>query len=284
MKNQLITKIMGNKLISKSVKFYFLHRSWFHMGGVIGFSCATTLVTFRNAPKINYILMETREALEMCNTKEERNEVYSITLREIIPLIAPIFIFQGLTIGCAVLSKKHSDELESKLIETAGALSVAQTAIAQYQSFANEAEKALGPEKVHEIQKEVAENTVYETSTNPVNSKTSDDDQLIFEPITGQLVWSTPDRVNLAWEKYRTEVQNSNENFVSLSNVFFERIGAEYKTAAAEAFGYYNEDASKMADELYFDTTKVRVNGKEMSALKIEYYPTVRLVTDERFD
>ena len=163
-------------------------------------------------------------------------------------------------------------------------MSITQAAVAQYQSFAKEAEDTLGEKKVHKIQKEIANSSTYDVSGCPVNSKTSDDDQLIYEPITGQLIWSTPDRINLAWEKYKNEVMFSDCQFVPVGEVFFDRIGADSRTSAAEVFGYFNEDASRMSDEVYLDTTKVIVNGKEMAALKINYYPTIRLSIDGAID
>lgn len=284
MKNKLVALLTRNQTIAKVLgtigKFYVEHESTILTAGTIGFSLATTSVAIRNAGEMNYILQEARVALAQCNTKEERNDVYKLFLKQMAPLVLPIIIFQAATIGCAVASKRQADK---KIAEAAGALSIAQAAISQYQSFTKEAEEALGEEKIHDIQKEIAENTVYEASKSPVNSKLTDEDQLIYEPITGQLIWSTPDRINLAWEKYRSEVMMSENTFVPVSEVFFDRIGADSRTSAAEVFGYYNEDAARMSDEVYLDGTKVIVNGKEMSALKINYYPTIRLVTDEVF-
>lgn len=288
MKNKLVTFLTGDstvgKILSAAGKFYIAHESAILTAGTIGFSLATTTAAIKNSGKMNCILQDARIALSQCNTKEEKNDVYKLFIKQMAPLALQIFIFQAATIACAVANKRHSDKLESKLAEAVGALSIAQTAIGQYQSFAKEAEDALGPEKIHDIQKEIADNTVYEASMSPVNTKQTDDDQLIYEPITGQLIWSTPERINTAWEKYRYEVMSSEEPFVSVGAAFFDYVGADSRTCAADVFGYYNEDASKMSDKVYLDSTKVVVNGKEMSALKINYYPSIRLVTEEVFD
>lgn len=288
MKSKVLAKVMGNELagrIAKTVStFYLQNQSTILTTGTIGFSWAATLLAVKNASEIHYVLTDYRDGIQNCNTKEERNKLISLTLKALMRRVLPILIFEGMATACAIGAKKHTDKVELSLAETAGALSIAQSAITQYQTFAKEAEDALGPERYHDIQKEISDNTVYEVSRCPVNNKQSDDDQLIYEPITGQLIWSTPDRVNLAWEKYKSEVKDSENHFVPVGQVFFERIGADYRTASSEVFGYYNEDAAKMSDSLYFDGIRVIVNGKEMSALKINYYPTIRLVTDEVFD
>ena len=276
MKN-FLAPIKSNKVVNKVctevAKFYTEHESTILTGGIIGFSLATTTFAVKNSGEINRIINEAKSALNCCNTQEEKNTIYSMTLKQLAPLAAPIIIFQSLTIATAIHSKKQSDR---RVAEIAGALSIAQQAVTYYQNFQKEAEESLGEKKFQKLQKEIDANTVYETSASPVNSKASDDDQLFYEPITGQLIWSSPDRMNLGWVKYREEVRNSDDCFVPLCETFFDSIGADPSVSAAEVFGYNNEDAVKMSDELYFDGTKVRVNGKEMSALKINYYPTMR--------
>ena len=284
MKNKLLAKVMGNEIASSIVRtvsrFCMTNRTALLTTGTIGFSWAATGIALKNAGEIQKAIADCRVALATCNTKEERDKVYSLFFKTITPLVAPIILFEGAATACAIMSKRHTDNVEMRLAETAGALSIAQSAIAQYQTFAKEAETALGPEKVHDIQKEIAENTVYEASRCPVNSKQTDEDQLFFEPITGQLIWSTPDRINLAWVSYKSALISSTSRFVPFSEVFFPKIGADYRVAAAEVFGYFNEDASKMDDHLCFEGTRVVVNGKEMSALMINYYPTVNFNGD----
>ena len=270
---------MGNEIASSIVRtvsrFCMTNRTALLTTGTIGFSWAATGIALKNATEIHNTIFNCRAALQTCNTKEERDKVYSLFFKTITPLVLPIILFEGAATGCAIMSKKHTDNVEMRLAETAGALSIAQSAIAQYKTFAKEAEDALGPERIHDIQKEIADNTVYEASCSPVNTKLTEDDQLFYEPITGQLIWSTPDRINLAWLSYKNELLSSSRVFVPFSEVFFPKIGADYKVAAAEVFGYFNDDASKMDDKLYFEGTRVVVNGKEMSALMINYYPTV---------
>lgn len=288
MKNKLVAKVLGNKFLSTVLgefgRFYIEHESAILTTGTIGFGWAAVALAMKNATKIHYILEDYKAASLNCNTKEERNRLCVVTLKAILPLAAPIIIFEGLATAFAISSKKRTDKIEFKLAETAGALSITQAALTQYQNFAKDAEEALGEERVHEIQKEIDEKTVYEASSSPVNTKQSDGDKLVYEPITGQLFWSTPDRINLAWEKYKTEVMTSEKHFVPVSEVFFDRMGVDSRTMSAEVFGYYNEDAAHMSDKIYLDSTTVMVNGEETAVLKMNYYPAVRLVTDEVFD
>lgn len=262
-----------NKLTTEVTKFYVNHESAILTGGTIGFSLATTAITLRNAGEINAVIFEAKSALACCNSDEEKKQVYALTLKKLAPLVAPIIIFQSATIGCAVMAKKQSDK---KISELASALTIAQQAVTYYQSFQKDAEEALGKEKIAKLNKEIEANTIHEASGSPVNSKISDDDQLIYEPVTGQLFWSNPDRINQAWVIYKNNVQNSDEAFVSLAEGgFLYKLGADDKCMAADLFGHYPEDASKMNDEVYLNATKVVVNGKEMAALAINYYPTI---------
>lgn len=274
---KLLAPVMQNKvvntIVSESSKFYIAHESVILTGGTIGFSIATTAVTLKNAREICNVLDNAKLALANCTSKEQKNRVYAITLKSLAPLVTPIIIFQAATITTAVLAKKQSDK---RISELAGALSIAQQAVTYYQNFQKQAEESLGEKKYHKLEKEIAENTVYEASASPVNTKQSDDDQLIYEPVTGQLIWSNPDRLDLSWVKYREALKEADEVFVPFSDTFFDKIGADSSVAAAEVFGYYNEDAIRMDDHLYLEGTKVRVNGKEMSALKMVYYPSVR--------
>ena len=284
MKN-FLAPVMQNKVVnavtSNIGKFYIAHESAILTGGTIGFSIATTAVTYQNSDKIHYILREAAKMLDVCENDDQKKQVYTSTLKQLAPLVTPILVFQAATIGCAVFAKKQSDK---RIAELAGALTVAQQAVSYYQTFQKEAEEALGEKRIHEIQKEIDGKTVYEASSSPVNTKQSDGDKLVYEPITGQLFWSTPDRINLAWEKYKTEVMTSEQHFVPVSEVFFDRMGVDSRTMSAEVFGYYNEDAAHMSDKIYLDSTTVMVNGEETAVLKMNYYPTVRLVTDEVFD
>lgn len=276
MKN-FLAPVMENKVVNKVTtevtKFYVNHESAILTGGTIGFSLATTAITLRNAGEINAVIFDAKSALACCNSDDEKKQIYALTLKKLAPLVAPIIIFQSATIGCAVMAKKQSDK---KVAELASALTIAQQAVAYYQNFQKDTQEALGEKKYQKLQKDIADNTVYEASGSPVNSKVSEDDQLIYEPVTGQIFWSTPDRINTAWVIYKNNVRNSGNCFVSLADGrFLEKAGADDTCMAADLFGHYNEDAEKMDDSLYLNATKVRVNGKEMAALAINYYPVV---------
>lgn len=274
--NQLVSRVTG--VVGQ---FYLAHESTILTGGTIGFSMATTAVTYRNADKIKQILVDASYILQDLKaagaSKEEINKFYVKTLRELTPLVLPILIFQAATIGCACINKKQSDK---KIAEAAGALSIAQAAVAQYQAFQKDAEEALGEKKYMKLQQEIDDKAIYEASFVPIGTKSSESDQLIYEPITGQLVYSNADRINLAWARYKDEIQNDGDPFVPIGGRFFDTIGLDSDAGAAKAFGYTNGDACKMHDEVYLDTTKVRVEGKEMSALKITYYPPIRMSTE----
>lgn len=281
MKNEIVKKVLSNRVVGEVGKFYLAHESTILSGGAMGLSMATTAMTYRNADKIKDILRDAAYILadlkEKQAPKEEINKFYGEVLKELTPLVLPILALQAGTIGCIMLNKKHSDKLEGKLAETAGALSIAQAAVSQYQNFQKSAEEAMGEKKYMKLQQEIDDSAIYECSFVPIGSNNSDTDQLFYEPITGQVFWSNVDRINLAWSRYHDEIQNDESQFVPIGGKFFSTLGLDCSTASADVFGYINEDATKMHDEMYLDSTKVRVDGKEMSALKLTYYPTIRL-------
>lgn len=206
MKNQIIAKVMGNEFLRKVVgevgSFYISHQSLILTTGTIGFSLATVAATYKNAAKIEDCLQQARFAIANCNTKEEKNQVYGLMLKELTGLVLPIIIFEAATIGCAVMSKKHSDRLETRLAETAGALTIAQSAIAQYQSFTKEAEKELGTEKVQQINAEVAkENVVDGRRFTAIASEGAPGEELIIDKYSGRPFWASFTNVENAVEK-----------------------------------------------------------------------------------
>lgn len=262
-----------NRLTTEVGRFYLNHESAILTGGTIGFSLATTAITIKNARGVIEALDRAQSRITACRTQEDKNQVYADAIKELAPLVAPIFIFQALTIGCALKAKKQSDK---RIGELASALAIAQQAVTYYQGFQKDAEEALGKDKMNKIEKEVEAKTVHEVSRMPVNTKQSDDDQLIYEPVTGQIFWSTPDRIDKAWVIYKNNVRNSNDAFVSIADGgFLSNAGADDGCMAADLFGHFNEDAERMDDKVYLNTTKVVVNGKEMAALSINYYPTI---------
>lgn len=277
MKNKLMARILGNEVAHRVIgtvsKFYVEHESTVLTCGTIGFSTACTWVTYINAPKINNAIFEAKAALEQCNYKEERAQVYKLFLKELAPLVAPIIIFQSATIGCAIFSKKQADK---KLAEAAGALSIAQAAIAQYQSFQKEAEEALGEKKYEKLQSDIYKNQEVDGRRfTALASEGAPGDVLMIDKYSGRPFWSSTDRVvNAARELSRMIGRNGSEDIATIDD-FYGLIGNPDLTAQeselATRFGY----AAGMDDiSVKFADTHYRFpNGTVIPAFEVYLYP-----------
>lgn len=277
MKNKVLAKVMGNELANRVIgtvsKFYLEHESTLLTCGTIGFSLATTTVTLKNAGMINETIIGAKEALWQCNTKEEKNEVYKLFLRELFPLVAPIIIFQAATIGCAIFSKKQADK---KLAEAAGALSIAQAAITQYQTFQKEAEEALGEKKYEKLQSDIFKNQEVDGRRfTSLAAEGAPGEVLMIDKYSGRPFWSTTDRVvNAGKELSRMIGRHGSEELATIDD-FYGLIGNPDLTAQeselATRFGYaagIDDVCVKFADTHYRFAS-----GAVIPAFEVYLYP-----------
>ena len=279
MKN-LLAPVMQNKVVGAVTgeigKFYLSHESAILTGGTIGFSLATTAITIKNSREINYILDITRNSLEKCQTKEERNEVFAETLKQLAPLVLPIMLFQGATIGCALYSKKQADK---KLAAAAGALSIANEAIARYQAFQKQTEEALGEKKYAKLQEDIYKNQEVDGrrfSTLPLEGAPGE--ILMIDKYSGRPFWSTTERVdNAAREMSRMISRNGSYDMVTIDD-FYGLIGnvdlTSQESELATRFGYVADaDGLNGIIAKFADTHYVFPNGTVIPAFEVYLYP-----------
>lgn len=284
MKNQLMTKIFKNKVVGKITgevgKFYLAHESTILTSGAIGFSVATTAVTFRNADKIKNVLTEASYILQDMKAqgapKQEINNFYMSTIKELTPLVLPIIGFQAATITCSILSKKRSDKIESKLAETAGALSIAQAAIAQYQSFQKEAEEQLGEKKYKKIMDDIYKNQEVDGRRfTALASEGAPGEVLMIDKYSGRPFWSTIEKVEFAAREVgRCLAPNGGYDQVCI-NDYYDFIGNNDLTPneLAERFGYLAEFGDNDIRAQFSDTHYVFPNGTKIPAFEVFLYP-----------
>lgn len=279
MKNKLIARIMGNelanKIVSEITKFYIQNEGWLLTGGTIGFSWAATAAALKNAEMINYTLREAREALAMCNTQEERNTVYKLMLKELFPLVAPIVIFEAAATGCALLSKKQYDK---KLAEAAGALSIAQAAITQYQAFQKEAQQAIGDEKYEQIQKEFYEKQEYDGRrfvTLPVEGAPGE--LLFIDKYSGRPFWCHESRIKSATERISLALERDAGDYdgvVTINNWYDEIQHPDLtRTELGDRFGYLSKVEKNGISYRLADTHFIFPNGTRVQAAELYLYP-----------
>lgn len=279
MKNKLVTTIMGNQFLSKVLgeigRFYIQNESAILTTGTIGFSLATTAITMTNATKISDILQQARAALWNCNTKEERNQVYSMFLKELFPLVAPIVIFQGATIGCALFAKKQADK---KIAEAAGALTIAQAAIAQYQNFQKQAEESLGEEKYAQLQEDIYKNVEVDGGRF-VNlpAEGAPGEMLFIDKYSGRPFWCHESRIKFATERLSLLLQQDNgayDGVITINDWYDEIQNPDLShTELGDRFGYLSKVEKNGITYRLTDTHYVFPNGTRVQAAELYLYP-----------
>lgn len=282
MKNKLVVKILGNAAVSKALgtmgSFYIAHRSTILTTGTIGFSWAATGMAMKNSAQISYILADYRAASQNCNTKEERNHLCVVTLKELIPLVAPIIIFEAAATTFSIFSKKHTDKLEAKLAETAGALSIAQAAIAQYQSFQKEAEQALGEEKYSQIQEEIyGSKDVDGKRFTAIASEGAPGETLFIDKYSGRPFWCSYERIRFAASRISDKVRSDSGYYdgqVTINDYYNEIENPDLTpNELGERFGYIPDVEKMDITAKFVDTHFIFPNGTRVQAAEVYLYP-----------
>lgn len=279
MKNKVVAKIMGNEVANKVIgeigRFYINHESAILTTGTIGFSWAATCVAMKNATEVHYILADCRDALQNCNTKEERNQVYSITLKELFPLIFPILLLEGASTACAVFSKKQYDK---KLAEAAGALSIAQAALTQYQLFQKETEKALGEEKYLELQDDICKNIdVDGRRFTTLTTEGAPGEMLFIDKYSGRPFWCHESRIKFATERLSVALSQDNGSYdgvISINDWYDEIQNPDLtRTDLGDRFGYLAKVEKNGISYRLSDTHFIFPNGTRVQAAEVYLYP-----------
>lgn len=266
---------VANKVIGEIGRFYINHESAILTTGTIGFSWAATCVAMKNATEVHYILADCRDALQNCNTKEERNQVYSITLKELFPLIFPILLLEGASTACAVFSKKQYDK---KLAEAAGALSIAQAALTQYQLFQKETEKALGEEKYLELQDDICKNIdVDGRRFTTLTTEGAPGEMLFIDKYSGRPFWCHESRIKFATERLSVALSQDNGSYdgvISINDWYDEIQNPDLtRTDLGDRFGYLAKVEKNGISYRLSDTHFIFPNGTRVQAAEVYLYP-----------
>lgn len=277
MKN-FLAPVFNNKVISKVTselgKFYINHESAILTGGTIGFSMATTVTVYKNSAAINEVLNETREAIWRANDDEEKKQIYILAVKELTPLILPIIVFQGATIGCALYSKRQSDK---KLAAAAGALSIANEAIARYQQFQRETQEALGEKKYEKLQEDIYKKQEIDGRRfTAIAQEGAPGEVLIVDKYSGRPFWALTGQVEMAARELGRRLSpDGGYDQVSI-NDYYELINNADLTEneLGEHFGYitdadwYNDISAHFADSHY-----IFPNGTRIPCFIASLYP-----------
>lgn len=277
MKN-FLAPVTKNKVVHKVTsevgKFYIAHESAILTGGTIGFSLATTITMYNNADEIKKVLDNAKEALYSADSEDEKKLIYKTTLKELAPLVLPIMIFQGMTIGCALYSKRQSDK---KLAAAAGALSIAQEAIARYQQFQKDAEEALGEKKYTKLQNDIYKNQEVDGRRfTDIASEGAPGEVLIIDKYSGRPFWCTTGRIEMAaWEMKRRLSPDGGYDQLSINDLY-DLIDNKDLTPndLGGKFGYVSgSDWENDISAHFADTHYVFPNGTRIPAFEMFLYP-----------
>lgn len=282
MQNKLIAKVMGNEIAGKIIgevgKFYINHESAILTGGTIGFSAAATFIAAKNGGQITQLVADARYSLSVCNTKQERDDVYRIFLKEMAGLVLPILIFEAASVTCALLSKRNSDKKDRQIAELAGSLSIAQAAVTQYQAFTKEAEKELGEEKYTQIQEEVAKNTEVDGRRfTAIASEGAPGEQLFIDKYSGRPFWCSYDRIKFATDRISMTLEKDNGDYdgvVTINNWYDEIQNPDItRTDLGDRFGYLAKVEKNGVTARFADTHYIFPNGTRIQAAEVYLYP-----------
>ena len=277
MKN-FLAPVAKNKVVHKVTsevgKFYIAHESAILTGGTIGFSLATTITMYNNADEIKKVLDNAKEALYSADSEDEKKLIYKTTLKALAPLVLPILAFQAATIGCALYSKRQADK---KLAAAAGALSIAQEAIARYQQFQKDAEEALGEKKYAKLQNDIYKNQEVDGRRfTDVASEGAPGEVLIIDKYSGRPFWCTTGRIEMAaWEMKRRLSPDGGYDQLSINDLY-DLIDNKDLTAndLGGKFGYVSgSDWENDISAHFADTHYVFPNGTRIPAFEMFLYP-----------
>ena len=271
-----MSKVLSNKIVSEAGKFYLAHESTILTGGAIGFSIATTAVTYRNADKIKKIITDSgyilQDLKERGATKEEMRHFYGEMLKELTPLVLPILIFQSATIGLSLLNKKQYDK---KIAEAAGALSIAQAAIAQYQSFQKDAEEVLGEKKYAKLQSDIyAKQEIDGKQFSNVPLEGAPGEVLMVDKYSGRPFWCHSYKIEHVVNELNRMMSTGAYDQVSI-NDYYDLIGNNSLTPneLGERFGYLNDCGIPDICPHFADTHYIFPNGTKIPAFEVYLYP-----------
>ena len=266
-----------NKVFEEAGKFYTEHKGIILTGGTITFSLATTAVTLKNSREIFVVIDQANAALAMATTQEQKNQIYGMTVKALAPLIAPIVIFQGLTIGCAIAQKKNADAKDRHIAELASALSLAQQAAAYYQNFQKQAEESLGEKKYAKLQEDIYKNQEVDGRRfTSIASEGAPGEVLIIDKYSGRPFWSTTGQVEMAARELGRRISPDGGYDQVCINDLYDLIGNTDLTPneLGERFGYVTDsDWNNDIAAHFADTHYVFPNGTKIPAFEMFLYP-----------
>lgn len=217
--------------------------------GSIGFSLAAIATTAKNARDIFDTIEDTKESVSGEEDPSIRKQIYVDTLKRLSVKIVPIVALEGMSIYCIIKNNKIQDQ---KLLEATNALTLANTAIANYRQFEKEATEKLGEEKSAELRQEIAKKRVEEnppkenvlTTSDPNAPATNND--FLYHDVWGNRYFhsrKSPNQIESEMLSLSKDLADGNCDYDEITvNDIYNIIGDSLEVKGGESFGFKAED------------------------------------------
>lgn len=272
-KNELVKN--AGKEISK---FVIAHEGLLFTGGTIAFNAAGIAATYKNAPKIQQIISDTKTALAEAEDEEVKRKLAVDSFKQLLPLVSPIAIFFVASATCAIVGHKKS---QAKIATLTAALTLAQSTINDYDLFKKEVEKEVGEEKFKEINDTVVKDSIEQKITNHelpaafMNPRRGEYPVCI--PLFGIYFTSTAARIDMAFE-HINQCLDDNGSTGKYSYGNENEIGGEivYVSDLCDELGVFEDDRPDIVKYMGWDAQKTpRVHHENRGGITASGIPYI---------
>lgn len=238
-KSQAITKFTD-----PMCKFWVQHDADILTAVSISSGIATTGLMYKNSPEIHDIIAYYKEEIRRTKNPEKKKKLYLDAIRELNPLVTPLLILGTTSIVTSVASNRKQNKRIATI--SAGAAMTAN-ALKEYEFFKEEAKKALGEEKVKDVEKKAAEKAAKEIVVENAEVghaiKPLPGDKVYYDKWTGRQFSTNKKKIELAIRNLELQVRalaDEDDDPVTL-NDWYRLIGLE-ETEAGKVMGWNVSD------------------------------------------
>jgi hypothetical protein len=210
---------------------------------------ATAISAYKAGPKIEAIMAEHKMKMDLLKerskirasadeeseeTKSERKEIIADTAKKVIPAVAPMVIFGGLTSACIISANTVSSR---RIAALSAAYEIASRGLSDYKEKVEE----IVPKKADEIKDAVIKKRVQEEPVPPEDHiySTGHGDILCKDIYLKTYFRSSHDEIQKAINKVSQMVRD--ENWVTVADLYYE-LGVRHIPPIANDIGWHVDD------------------------------------------
>lgn len=276
------SKLITNPAIQAITRFYVKNEPQILTAGTIAFFGASEVIIYRNSPQIHacideykYRISDISPYISEDEQKELKNVAMTDALKALGKLTAPLIIFNGLAIGCAILSGKAYTK---RIASLTAALTMSQNALSEYEHFREEAIKQIGAEKVNEIESEAIQNAETGARQIPQDLHKKDGEDYIYEALTGRYFVAREADIDLAIERanHWLDIDGGSHSGIVTLNDVLGNLGLD-DTEGGDVFGWY--EGSRITYRL--DPMRMAYRDGGHAALIMTFTEKPKVIDDE---